>query len=172
MRSSVQRRGEVKGSVLTFGGDCTGSFTMPWKFNTVCDIYSVVESSHCISKNGNEHEWKLEEQVAILNAVSLFWYNKTFLSAEVSVKFFSVDQFTQSLLPVNLCQPVILYLLYCLYNGLFTEGAFIYYRPEWSGEHSRCADGHQAYQLWKHTAEPVFGHRPSSASLCFPFSKA
>lgn len=90
----------------------------------------MVESSRCISKNGNEHEWKLEEQVAILNAASLFSFNKTFLSAEVSVKFFSVDQFTQSLLPVNLCQPVILYLLYYLYNGLFTEGAFIYYRAE------------------------------------------
>lgn len=40
-RSFVGRREEVKGSALTFGGVCPGSFTMPWKHNTVCDIYRL-----------------------------------------------------------------------------------------------------------------------------------
>lgn len=39
--SLVNRREEVKGSVLTFGGDWTSSFTMAWKLNTVCDIYCL-----------------------------------------------------------------------------------------------------------------------------------
>lgn len=77
VRSFARRREEVKESVLTFGGDSSGSFTMPWKLNTVCDIYSLVECSHCIEMDGNKHEWNQLEEL-------FFTFNRSALSANVN----------------------------------------------------------------------------------------
>lgn len=44
---------------------CLGNLTLSVTF-------TVVERSHCIAKNGNKNEWKLEEQDAILKAVIFF----------------------------------------------------------------------------------------------------
>lgn len=69
--SFVGRREEVKGSALTFGGVCPGSFTMPWKLNTVCDIYCLWWSVDTVlqwmemAMSGNE----LEKQVSMLNTM-------------------------------------------------------------------------------------------------------
>ncbi len=91
LRSFVRRREEVKGSVLTFDGDCAGSFTMPWKPNTVCDIYclwwSIATVLHRMEMNMKGYQ--LDELVAILNTrgffCCFFTYNKIFLSVELSV---------------------------------------------------------------------------------------
>lgn len=65
--------------------------------------------------------------------------------------------------PVSTCDL----LYYDDYNRLVAEDAFIY-GAEWSKDHSRCADGHRAYQLGKHSHSWTFlGHRPVSQSEAF-----
>lgn len=109
-RLCAKRRKEVRGSVLTFSGDCAGSFTMSWKLNTVCDIYSPWHSL-CITKIWNEQGWKLEEQVATLNSSKASHLPS--VCSSVHLKFW--------ILPRRLCQPMILYLIYYRYSGPFTE---------------------------------------------------
>lgn len=63
-----RKKGSKRGSVLTFTRHCATSFTMSRKLNTAFDIYSQWHYSLRITKISSTHGWKLEEQVATLNA--------------------------------------------------------------------------------------------------------